>query len=189
MARGPIVLACLVAALLGSLSAAAQSNSDPDAQWGLHAGVATGRDVEGAKAAAGVHWRPRLTGALGLELSAGYERAAWTANGRLVQADHVPVEGSLLFFFFYSRRVQPYLLAGLGYHWVNPHGAGFSDGTPYTAQNLFALHGGAGVDVRAGERLSFWLDGRWTFLDVDAVTELGLKSDALRVAAGVNLAF
>ncbi len=189
MARGPIVLACAAAALLGNLPAAAQSNSDPDAQWGGHAGVATGRDVEGAKATAGIHWRPRLTGALGLELSTDYERADWTAKGRRVEADHVPVEGSLLFFFLFSHRVQPYLLAGIGYHWVNPHGAGFSDGTPYAAQNLFALHGGAGVDVRAGERLSFWLDGRWTFLDVDAVTDLGLKGDTIRVAAGVNFAF
>ncbi len=189
MARGPIVLACLAAALLGTLPASAQSNSDPDAQWGVHAGVATGTDTEGTTAAGGLHWRPRLTGALGLELSVGYERENWTANGRRVEADHVPVEGSLLFFLFYDHRVQPYLLAGLGYHWVNPHGAGFLDGTAYTAQNLFALHAGAGVDVRAGERWSFWLDGRWTFLDVDAVTDLGLKSDTLRVAAGVNLAF
>ncbi len=102
MARGPILLACLAAALFGSLPAPAQSNSDPDAQWGVHAGVATGRDVDGAEVTGGLHWRPRLTGALGLEISAGYEREAWTASGRRVEADHVPVEGSLLFFFFYS---------------------------------------------------------------------------------------
>lgn len=182
-------LACAVAALLAGFPASAQSNSDPSAQWGAHAGVATGRDVEGAHAAAGVHWRPRLTGALGLEVSAGYERETWVSGDRRIGADHVPVEGSLLFHLFYTRRVQPYLLAGIGYHWVNPHGSGFSDGTPYTAQNLFGLHAGAGVDVRTGENVSVWLDGRWTFLDIDAVKDFGLKSDTVRVAAGVNLTF
>jgi opacity protein-like surface antigen len=189
MPRRRDALAFAAAALLAACPAAAQSNSDPSAQWGAHAGIVTGRDVEGARATAGIHWRPRLTGALGLELSAGYERQTWTASGRRVEADHVPVEGSLLFFFLYPRRVQPYLLVGIGYHWVNPHGAGFSDGTPYSSQNLFALHGGAGFDVRVGENVSFWLDGRWTFLDVDAVKDLGLKSDTIRVVAGVNLTF
>lgn len=189
MPNRPTALVCAAAALLAALPAAGQSNSDPNAEWGAHAGVATGRDVEGARAAAGLNWRPRLTGALGLEVSAGYEKEAWVSGTRRVDADHVPVEGSLLFFFFYTRRVQPYLLAGIGYHWVNPHGGEFSDGTPYTAQNLFGLHAGAGVDVRTGENVSLWVDGRWTFMDVDAVKDLGLKSDTIRVAAGVNLAF
>ena len=45
------------------------------------------------------------------------------------------------------------------------------------------------LDVRAGERLSLWVDGRWTFLDVTAVKDLDLRSDTLRVSAGVNFAF
>lgn len=184
-------LAAAAGAALALLAAPArsQSNSDPDARWGVHAGVSTGPDTDGSTATGGLHWRPRLTGALGLEIAAGYERNAWSAGGKRVEADHVPVEGSLLFHFLYTRRAQPYLLAGIGYHWVNPHGPGFSDGTPYQAQNLFGLHAGAGVDVRVAERASVWLDGRWTFLDVDAVKDLGLKSDTIRVTAGVNLSF
>jgi hypothetical protein len=189
MARRPIVLACAAAALLAAAPAAAQSNSDPDAQWGVHGGVVTGADADGAHPSVGLHWRPRLTGALGLEVSVGYERLSWPGAGETVEADHVPVEGSVLFFFLSSRRVQPYLLLGIGYHWVNPYVANPPAGTTYASQNLFALHGGAGVDVRAGEKLSFWIDGRWTFLDVAAVKDLGLKSDTLRVAAGVNVAF
>jgi outer membrane protein W len=189
MPRRFLMLACTTAALVLAGPAAAQSNSDPDAQWGAHAGVVTGPDVDGARVSAGLHWRPRFTGALGLELSAGYERLTFVSGARRVDVDHIPVEASLLFFFLTSRRVQPYLLAGIGYHWVNPYGAGFSNGTPFASQNLFAFHGGAGVDVRAGERLSFWLDGRWTSLAIDAVTDLGLKSDTIAVAAGVNLFF
>jgi opacity protein-like surface antigen len=189
MPRRFLVLACATAALLAAGPAAAQSNSDPDAQWGAHAGAVTGPDVAGAHASAGLHWRPRLTGALGLEVSAGYERLRFVSGTRRVDVDHVPVEGSLLFFLLYTHRIQPYVVAGLGYHWVNPYGAGFSDGTPYASQNLFAVHAGAGVDVRAGERLSFWLDGRWTALAIDAVTDLGLKSDTINVSAGVNLSF
>ena len=189
MPRSLLALACTAAALLLVRPAAAQSNSDPDAQWGVHAGAVTGPDVDGAHASAGFHWRPRLTGAVGLEVSAGYERLTFASGARRVDADHIPVEGSLLFFFLASHRVQPYLLAGLGYHWVNPYGAGFSNGTPYASQNLFGVHGGAGVDVRAGERLSCWLDGRWTSLAIDAVTDLGLKSDTITVSAGVNVSF
>jgi hypothetical protein len=189
MPRRPTVLACVALAFLAAGPAAAQSNSDPDAQWGVHAGDVTGRDASRARAIAGVHWRPRITGAVGLEVSAGYERLAWEAGGRRVDADHVPVEGSLLLYLFFTRRVQPYLLAGVGYHWVNPYGAGFTNGTRYASQNLFAVHAGGGLDVRAGERVSFWVDGRWTFLDVDAVRDLGLKSDTIRLAAGINVAF
>ena len=185
----PTVLACAAAALFAALPAPAQSNSDPDAQWGAHAGVVTGPDVDAVHPSFGLHWRPRITGALGLELSAGYDRLTWAGAGGSVEADHVPVEGSALFFFFFTRRVQPYVLAGISYHWVNPHGGSFSNGAPYESQNIFGLQGGAGVDVRAGERISFWLDGRWTFLDVDAVQDLGLKADTIRVSAGVNLAF
>lgn len=189
MPRRLAILVCAAAVLLAAGPAAAQSNSDPDGPWGAHAGVVTGPDVDGARASAGVHWRPRLTGALGLEVSGGYERLTWASGSRRVDADHVPVEASLLSYFLYTHRVQPYLLAGIGYHWVNPHGAGFSNGAPYASQNLFALHAGAGVDVRAGERLSLWADGRWTSLDVDAVKDLGLKADTIRVVAGVNVAF
>jgi opacity protein-like surface antigen len=185
----PTVLACALASLLSVSSARAQSNSDPDAQWGVHGGVVSGPDVESVHATLGVHWRPRLTGALGLEVSAGYERLSWAGPGGTVEADHVPVEGSIIFYFLFTRRVQPYLLAGIGYHWVNPHGPGFANGDPYESQNLFGLHGGAGVDVRAGANLSFFLEGRYTFLDVDAVKTQGMKADTLRVAAGVNVAF
>ena len=185
----PIVLACAATALLAAASVAAQSNSDPDAQWGAHVGVVTGPDVDGAHPSFGLHWRPRLTGALGLEVSAGYERLSWSGASGTVDADHVPVEGSLLFFFFSTRRVQPYLLGGIGYHWVNPYGGNPPAGATYQSQNLFALQCGGGVDVRAGGKLSLWVDGRWTFLDVAAVKDLGLTSGTLRVAAGVNVAF
>ena len=185
----PIVLACAATALLAAASVAAQSNSDPDAQWGAHVGVVTGPDADGAHPSFGLHWRPRLTGALGLEVSAGYERLSWSGASGTVDADHVPVEGSLLFFFFSTRRVQPYLLGGIGYHWVNPYGGNPPAGATYQSQNLFALQCGGGVDVRAGGKLSLWVDGRWTFLDVAAVKNLGLTSGTLRVAAGVNVAF
>ncbi len=189
MPRALLAAACAAALAAAAPRAAAQSNSDPDARWGLHVGAVGGRDAASTAFTAGVHWRPRITGAIGLELSAGYDRLAWEAGGARVEADHVPVEGSLLFFFLYTRRVQPYLVAGLAYHWVNPHGTSQPDGSPYPSQNLFGLQAGAGVDARVGEKLSVWIDGRWTFLDVDAVSALGLKSDLIRVAVGVNVAF
>ena len=105
--------------------------------------------------------------------------------------DEIPLEVSLLAFFLTNGGVQPYLLAGIGYTWAKPRGEGTNAGTPHPAENLFALHAGAGVDVRTSFRTSVFLDGRYVFLDVNAVKALSgqPKANYLRIAAGFNVAF
>jgi opacity protein-like surface antigen len=187
--RAPILLA---AALAAALPAAAQSFSDPGLGYGVDAGYAGGHDAESGGATAGVHARLRLTGGLGLELSAGYRRDAFAADGaRVLTVDEIPIAVSLLTFFLHEGRVQPYALAGIGYTWAKPRGEGMNAGTPYPAENLFALHAGAGVDVRTSFKTSVFVDGRYVFLDVGAVKALPNqpKSDYLRIAAGFNVYF
>lgn len=184
----PILLA---AALVAALPAAAQSFSDPGTGYGLSAGYTRGRDAESGGATGGVHTRLRLTGGIGLEVSAGYRHDSFATDGIRLTVDEIPVAASLLAFFPHDGRVQPYLLAGIGYTWAKPKGEGPNADPSYPAENLFALHGGAGVDVRTSFRTSVFLDGRYVFLDVGAVKALPNhpRSDALRLAAGFNLYF
>jgi opacity protein-like surface antigen len=185
----PVLVA---AALTTALPAAAQSYSDPGTGYGADAGYASGRDAESGGATGGIHARLRLTGGIGLELSAGYRRDVFATDGaRVLTVDEVPIAVSLLTFFLTNGRVQPYLLAGIGYTWAKPRGEGTNADTPYPAENLFSLHAGAGVDVRTSFRTSTFLDGRYVFLDVDAVKALvnQPKANYLRIAAGFNVAF
>ena len=164
----------------------------PGLGYGADAGYTRSRDAESGGATGGVHARLRLTGGIGLELSAGYRRDSFAEGGaRVLVVDEVPLAVSFLGFFLPNGRVQPYLLAGIGYTWAKPRGEGTNAGTPYPAENLFALHAGAGVDVRTSFRTSVFLDGRYVFLDVNAVKALPTqpKADHLRVAAGFNLMF
>jgi opacity protein-like surface antigen len=182
-----------LAALLAVASpAAAQSNSDPGLGVGLDAGYARGPDAESGSLTGGTHARLRLTGGIGIELSAGYRRDSFTSNGtRVLSVDEIPVEASVLVFPFPNGRVQPYVLAGIGFTWAKPRGEGSNAGASYGAESLFALHGGAGVDVRTGFSTSVFLDARFIFLQVDAVQALPNQPSAnyVRVAAGLNVYF
>jgi opacity protein-like surface antigen len=189
--RRPVSI-LLVAFLAAALPAAAQSYSDPGTGYGVDAGYARGRDAESGGATGGIHARARLTGGIGLEVSAGFRHDSFATEGvRVLTVDEIPVAASLLLFFPHDGRVQPYLLAGIGYTWAKPKGSGPNAGTSYPAENLFALHGGAGVDVRTSFRSSLFLDGRYVFLDVAAVKVLPNqpKSNYLRLAAGFNVYF
>ncbi len=191
LARIPLA-AALVATLAATLPARAQSFSDPGTGYGADAGYAKGRNAESGSATGGVHARLRITGGLGLEVSAGYRRDTFTEGGvRVLTVDELPVAASFLVFFLHSGRVQPYALAGLGYTWAKPKGVGPNADTSYPAENLFALHAGAGVDVRTSFRTSVFLDGRYVFLDVAAIKLLPNqpKADYIRLAAGVNVYF
>ncbi len=188
---GPTLL-LLAVVLTVAPRAAAQSYSDPGTGYGAGAGYARGHDAESGGATGGVHVRFRLTGGIGLEVSAGYRHDSFATDGvRVLTVDEVPIAASLLLFFPHDGRVQPYVLAGIGYTWAKPRGQGPNADMPTPAENLFALHGGVGVDVRTSFRTSVFLDGRYVFLDVGAVKALPNqpKADYVRVAAGFNYYF
>ena len=189
----PLLFAtALATALAVALPAGAQSYSDPGTGYGAEAVYASGRDAESGGATGGIHARLRLTGGIGLEVSAGYRRDTFAVAGlRVLTVDQIPVAASFLVFFLQRGRIQPYALAGVGYTWAKPMGEGPNAATHYPAEDLFALHAGAGVDVRTSFRTSVFLDGRYVFLDVEAVKLLPLqpKADHIRIATGFNVYF
>jgi opacity protein-like surface antigen len=190
--RAATLASALAASLAVTLPARAQSYSDPGTGYGAEAGYASGRDAESGSATGGVHARLRITGGIGLEMSAGYRRDTFAVDGaRVLTVDQIPVAASFLVFFLHGGRVQPYVLAGAGYTWAKPKGDGPKAATSYPAENLFTLHAGAGVDVRTSFQTSVFLDGRYVFLDVEAVKMLPRqpKADYIRIAAGFNVYF
>mgnify|MGYP002373756357 FL=1 len=133
-----------------------------------------------------------MTGSLGLEGGVAYRRETiGDGAGPLLDVLDVPLTGSGLLFFLPRTRVQPYLLAGAGLHVVHTRPAGRNATTQKATEAQFAVHAGAGIDVRPSRRSSIHLDARWYFLETTAVSDLrraghDLGSGYLLVAAGVS---
>ncbi len=178
----PGALLGLAAALL-SAPAAAQSWSDPGIGFGARLGLGQARSADSASVQGAVHVRYRLTGSLGLEGSLGVRReTVGDGDGPLVRLTEVPVTGTGQLFFFPSRRLQPYLLAGAGLHVVRAEPEGRNPASRATTEALFAVHAGAGIDVRPSRASAVHLDARWTFLEP---TSLGdLEKAGFDVASG-----
>ena len=177
------------AALLGlaaatlAAPAAAQSWSDPGIGFGARLGLTQARSAGSPSGGAGVQVRYRLTGSLGLEGSLGVRRETLGDDtGPLLRLTEVPVTGTGQLFFFPSRRLQPYLLAGAGLHVVRAEPEGRNPASGAKTEALFAVHAGAGIDVRPSRASAVHLDARWTFLEP---TSLGdLEKAGFDVASG-----
>ena len=162
----------LAVALL-SLPAAAQSWSDPGIGFGACLGLGQARSADSPSAEAAIHVRYRLTGSLGLEGSLGVRReTVGDGDGPLVRLTEVPVTGTGQLFFFPSRRLQPYLLAGAGLHVVRAEPEGRNPASGRKTEALFAVHAGAGIDVRPSRTSAVHLDARWTFLEPTTIGDL-----------------
>jgi len=166
------LLACL-AALALARGAAAQSYSDPGLGLGADAGLAEGRSATGPTLVAGLHLRYRVTGSLGFEGRIGYRReTVEDASGPLLDVVDVPFTGTGQLFFFPRARVQPFLLAGAGLHVVKTTPQGRNTAVGGSTEALFAMHAGAGVDVRPSRTSAVSLDARWVFIDPTSITDL-----------------
>jgi outer membrane protein W len=185
----PVALALALAAS----SAAAQPFADPGTGVGALGGISQGRDASGSSFFASALVLTRLTGAVGVELAAGYrqERYSGQITGDALELNlwEIPVQLSLLFYLLPNERVQPYVLGGGGYYYVNvetiaPNGDAASAGS-----SKFGLHVGAGVDVRVATKLSLRVDARYAFLDIDAVSALSKKADYWQAGVGFNVYF
>lgn len=166
------VLACLAALAIGQ-EVRAQTYSDPGIGLGADAGLSEGRSADGPALTAGVHLRYRLTGSLGFEGRIAYRRdSVADASGTLLEVVDVPVTGSGQLFFLPRTRVQPYLLLGAGLHVVRTTPAGRNADIGGATEALFAMHAGAGIDVRPSRTTAVHLDARWVFLEPTAITDL-----------------
>ncbi len=186
----------LAAALAGTLllarGAAAQPFADPGIGVGLLGFYARTPDAEGATFTGGAHVLGRVTGVLALELYAGYRRDTYAEGGTSVlRVSQVPVQLSLVAYLLPNLRAQPYLLGGGGYYRIWTTGLGPQVALGEDTENKFALHAGAGVDVRTGRRFSVRIDGRWVFLDVDALAKAapGKSAGGWQAGLGFNLYF
>lgn len=158
--------------------AAAQGYSDPGLGVGIRAG---GYRPPGGSPGAGVELaaRYRLTGVLGFEAAAGFHESTYTFEGRdFAKLRVVPLQFSLLAHFRIFRPLQPYVLVGAGYFYVETKGLGTFESARARSDNQFGLHAGSGVDLRLSRGLSAGLDARWTYLAVD------LEEPAFRAVGG-----
>jgi hypothetical protein len=166
------VLACLAAVALDR-SATAQSYSDPGLGLGADAGLSEGRSANGPSLTAGVHLRYRLTGSLGFEGRIGYRRESVDdGSGPLLDIVDVPVTGTGQLFFFPRARVQPFLLVGAGLHVVKTTPQGRNTVVGGETEALFAMHAGAGVDVRPSRTSAVTLEARWVLIDPTSISDL-----------------
>ena len=185
-----LALASLLAALLGPVRAAAQPFADPGTGAGLLGAATKAGGAAGTSFVGGALGITRLTGVFGLELFVGYRRDSYDQAGApVLRVEQTPVQLSLLAYLLPNLRVQPYLLGGIGYYRIWCTGEGTLESEGKTIENKFALHAGAGVDVRVARAVSLRLDARYVFLDIDAVSALGMSSRSGQVGAAVNVYF
>jgi len=162
----------LAAALL-SAPASAQSWSDPGIGYGARLGLGQARSADAPTAEGALHVRYRLTGSLGLEGSLGLRReTVGDGDGPLLRLTEVPFTGTGQLFFFPRGRFQPYLLAGAGLHVVRAEPEGRNPASGAKTEALFAVHAGAGLDVRPSRTSAVHLDARWTFLEPTTIGDL-----------------
>ena len=166
------VLACM-SVFVFVPGATAQSYSDPGLGLGADAGFSEGRSADGPSLAAGVHLRYRFSGSLGLEGRIGYRsETVDDGSGPLLDIVDVPVTGTGQLFFFPRARVQPFLLVGAGLHVVKTTPQGRNTAIGGGTEALFAMHAGAGVDVRPSRASAVTLQARWILIDPTSISDL-----------------
>ncbi len=181
-----------MAALAPAPGATAQSYSDPGLGLGADAGLSEGRSADGPSLAVGVHLRYRFSGSLGLEGRIGYRRETVEgSSGPLLDVVDVPITGTGQLFFFPRARVQPFLLAGAGLHVVKTAPQGRNTALGGGTEALFAMHAGAGVDVRPSRASAVHLDARWVFFKPTVISDLqtagyDVRSGYLAITLGVT---
>lgn len=184
-------LACAALAT-GPAEAVAQSFSDPGLGLGAVAAASEGPSSDGTSLGAAVLVRYRLTASLGLEGRIGFRKETVDdGSGPLLEVLDLPVTGTAQLFFLPRSRVQPFLLAGAGLHVVKTDPAGRNTDIGGSTEAVFALHAGAGLDVRPSRSSALHLDGRWVFLEPTAISDLAaagydVKPGYLSITLGVT---
>lgn len=174
-------LALLAAATSLARPAAAQSYSDPGLGLGARAGLSEGRSSDTPSFTGSLQVRYRLTGSVGLEGSVGFRsQTVDDGGGPLLDVVDLPVTGTGQLFFFPRTRVQPFLLAGAGLHVVKTTPKGRNTTIGGSTKAVFAIHAGAGLDVRPSRRTALHLEGRWVFLDLAELDDLAAAGYPVR---------
>lgn len=180
----PLPLLCALALLAGTATprpASAQSHSDPGLGLGVRAGLSEGRSSDAPSFTGSLFVRYRLTGSLGLEGSVGFRSdTVDDGGGPLLSVVDVPVTGTGHLFLLPRTRFQPFLLAGAGLHVVKTTPRGRNETIGGSTKAVFAMHAGAGLDVRPSRRSAVHLEGRWVFLDLSDLDDLATAGYSVR---------
>ncbi len=79
-----------------------------------------------------------------------------------------------------TSKVRPYLIAGVGYYNTKLK---FTDATPDASSSDFGFNGGAGFDIKAGEKLGIFIEGRYHNILVSDASD----TKVLTVSAGARV--
>ncbi len=194
VARGLLPLLLLSASLPSAHHACAPAFSDPGPGFGAFGAYAKPSSSGEGGPQAGLLFRTRVTGGLGVEIGASYRATTYSEGGAdLLRLSTVPVTVTIQVFPLATTRIQPYLLGGGGYTFVRAKGLGRNEARGSQTEHKLGLHFGLGVDARLRPGLSLSFEVRRVFLDVNAVAEtsaiFGTARRADFAAAGLSLVF
>lgn len=189
--RSVLAAAPLLGALLAPAGAVAQPYADPGPGAGLLGFRARTTDAAGSAFLGGAQALTRLSGVLAIELFAGYRSDTYVNEGNTLHVQQVPVQLSVIAYLTPNLRVQTYLLGGGGYYRIWGTASGPQVEQENFIENKLGLHAGAGVDLRVTTRISLRVEGRYVFLDTDAVTNppFGKSANSWQVGGGFNFYF
>ncbi len=178
----------LLTALFAPARAASQPYADPGPGAGLLGFYARTPDADHGTFLGGAHALTRLSGVLGVELFVGYRSDTYENEGKVLHLQQIPIQLSVIAYLTPNLRVQPYLLGGGGYYriWGTESGP---EVQKEISENKLGLHAGAGFDIRVATRLSLRVEGRYIFLDSDAVSAIGRSANSWQAGGGFNVYF
>lgn len=115
---------------------------------------------------AGGFLRLKASKHLGLEVSMDYRSTTNPTETARVRT--TPIQVSALFYPFRTP-LSPYLLAGVG--WYKHRAEALSDGKAVLTTNTseFGYHTGLGGEIMLGRHASFFVDYRYTWIDVNGI--------------------
>jgi opacity protein-like surface antigen len=138
----------------------------PDTLFGVRTGFLMATDAEEAVPFLGIGARFPLADMGAFEITADLWQDEFLGGD--AEATHAPVMFSgLLYFPLEIPTTTPYILAGVGMHFLSISYSGGLDGAESEDDAEFAFHGGGGLEITVGSMLKIHMDVRWILLDPD----------------------
>lgn len=145
----------------------------------------------------GAQFRWRFAGVLGAEGLVDYKRTTYSFAGvDTLRVEQYPVQASLMIWLTpRTWPVQIYGLGGGGWYYTRSTYLGPESALGSTTSHEFGGHAGGGLEILAGQRVAFYGDARWVWMNVgslDAIRDRydnNQKSDFLMVTTGIGFRF
>ncbi len=181
---------------------ATPASSETQGEYGVHLGYSKAAKAEDGDFLVGGHLEARLAPALGIQVAVDYHSTDEYALGEVadpaLQVRTIPITVSARAYLPVVGGFSPFLVAGGGWHNViydypdRFEALGVDDETVST----FGWHLGLGGRVQIADRVAFYGEGRYTFVDPskelgdDVRDEIGeLDYDRSQIITGLSLEF